>query len=125
MDGRTHALIGAAAADVVPLRVDGGVVRVVMGAEQCVGRHNLPGLAVPALGGTRFDPGFADGVGKVVIEPFDGDDVLAFECSRGEDTGLPWLAIHQHMAGTTLAHTAAEFGPEQPEVFTKHPQDAS
>jgi len=78
VNGFTDALIGAAAADVAAHgRIDISVGGIRFLGEQGDGGHDLPGLAVAALGNIFFDPGLLDGVAAVGGKAFDGGDFLS------------------------------------------------
>ena len=80
MNGLANALVRAAAADVAAHGiVDVGVGGVRFLGEQGDSGHNLPGLAVAALGNVFLHPGLLDGMAAISGETFDGCDFPRFD----------------------------------------------
>src|SRR5580693_10591089 len=101
MNGFANALVGTAAADVAAH----GVVNVGVGGlgffgEQGYGGHDLPGLAVAALGNVFFHPGLLDGMAAIGGEAFDGGDFFARDAGDRGDAGTRGFAVDVHGAGS-------------------------
>src|SRR5205807_301872 len=70
--------------------------------------HDLPGLAVAALGYVNFDPCSLNRMQPVLGESFDSCDFLACRIAHGNDTGSGGLSVLENSAGATKRHAAPE-----------------
>ena len=102
--------------------VDVAVGRVGGLRQQRGGGHDLPGLAVPALGDVDLLPRALERVAPVLREALDGGDARLAHRGDGSDAGAACLAVDQHGAGAALGDAAPELGalevqsvPERPE----------
>jgi hypothetical protein len=84
MNRRTHALIGAAAADVRHRFIDVLVARPRLLGEQRGRRHDLPRLAVSALRHVELSPCALHRMRAVGRKAFDGGNSLAGRRGRGQ-----------------------------------------
>jgi hypothetical protein len=123
MNGFADALVRAAAADVAAHGVvDIGVGGLGFFGKQGYGGHDLPGLAVAALGNVFFHPGLLDGMAAIGGETFDGGDFFARDAGDRGDAGTRGFAVDVHGAGSAERHAAAEFGAGHVERVAKHPE---
>ena len=121
VDRGADAEVGGAAADVPVHRVvDVGVGRVRVTLDERDRRHDLAGLAVPALRDVELLPRLLHGVRAVGAEPLDRRDAHAFERARAALAGADGRAVHVHRTRAALAHAAAELGAL---VVQRVPQD--
>src|SRR5438067_88003 len=99
MDGGANARVGAAAADVA---AHGGVDVVVGGVggfgEERRRGHDLPGLAVTALGNVAEEPSALAGMVGGLREPFDGDDRVSDRVAHRGDAGTGGGPVEVHRA---------------------------
>ncbi len=122
VDGGSDAMIGAAAADVAShSKVDVVIARLRNHAEQTHGRHDLPRLAVAALGHVERHPGGAHGVRLLAAGALDGRDLDAFQRADGRHTRAARLAIDVHRTGAALGDAAAELRACQALNVTQKP----
>jgi hypothetical protein len=91
--------------------------------EQSHGLHDLPRLAVAALGDLFFDPSPFHRV--IFGNPFYGGDLFSLGVPRGENTGPLGLAVHVDGAGAAQPDAAAEFGSAQLQVLPDHPEQGN
>ena len=122
-DGGENAVIGSAAAD-ISIHVFDDLLpgRLRRLRKQFRRRHDLSGLAVPALRHLLLDPGHLQRVVAVVGETLDGRDASSLDRGDGELAGLRRVTIDMHGAGAALADAAAELGAGQPKVLAEHPE---
>src|ERR1700730_7077384 len=91
--------IGGAAAQVAVHSLDDLLIaRARVCRQQRGGLHNLPGLAVTALGDLLLDPGLLHGMDIGGIETFDGGDARALKLTDGNGTGTDGLTADVHGA---------------------------
>lgn len=111
--------IGTTAANItVHSRFNVFIGRVGIGVQQGSGVHDLPGLAVAALGDVVFEPGFLHGVIAVSGQSLDGSDFLIPYLRNGQHAGTHGDAVKMDSAGTALSDAAAVFGADQVEVIS-------
>src|SRR6266700_5157595 len=123
VNGFTHLLEGAAAADVGNGVVDVSVSRLGLLLEQSCDRHDHAALAIAALRNVVIDPGLLHlGQYDVDREALDRGDVLADGVAGLHATGSHCGAIDVNRAGAALGDAAAIFGAGQPDVFTDRPK---
>src|SRR5437879_8615086 len=125
MNGAAQRLIRAAAADIGNTRVDVGVGRLGKGLQKCSYGHDLPGLAVAALGNAFFDPRALYRMVVVRGEAFDGDHLRAIESTDRHRTGPHGGAVNMHRASAALRDTATEFCARQTDNVAQHPEKRS
>src|SRR5579859_129749 len=125
LDPLANAHIGAAAANIpghrridVPI-VGRGILR-----EQRRGRHDLPGLAVPALHDLEIEPRLLDlgACGCRSHALYRGDGPIA-DRAHGELTGSDRDAVQMNRACAAQGNPATEFRARHPENVTQHPQE--
>src|SRR5215469_9838941 len=115
LDGSTNALIGAAAANVA----GHGVLDLLVSwlgslRQQRNGLHDLPRLAVSALGNRVLDPSNLNGVQFIRAgNRFDGDDFLPGDSAHRRRTRAHRLAVAVYGTRATQTHTAAELRARQ------------
>src|SRR5881227_1273537 len=110
-NGGSHALCGAAAADIVRHGVvDIGGSRVWVLLEKRHSGHDLAGLAVSTLRHLFFNPGLLDRVAAVVRQPFYSRHFLAGRGRNRVDAGTGGFAVYMYSTSTTGGDTAAVFG---------------
>src|SRR5712691_8386482 len=123
VNGFTHLLEGAAAADVGNGVVDVGVSRLGLLVEKSCDRHDHAALAIAALRNVIIDPGLLHpGRYAVDRESLDRGDLLADGFADLHATGSHRGAIDVNRAGAALGDAAAIFGAGQPDVFTDRPK---
>src|SRR5205823_12863261 len=87
------------------------------------GGHDLPALAVAALGHVLGHP---RGLHRVWLgggaEALDGGDRLALDRADGQHAGANRLAVEVNGAGAALGHAAAELGAGHAEHVAQHPE---
>src|SRR5690606_34248164 len=103
--------IGAAAANIAVhgcfnLLVSGVCILV----EQGRGRHDLSGLAIPALWHIHFQPGFLHRMVSILGESFYGGDLLIAYRRYGQRTGARRRTIYMNSTGPALRYAAAILG---------------
>src|SRR4029453_12092100 len=123
VNGFTHLLEGAAAADVGDSLVDVGVSRLGLLPEQGCDRHDHAALAIAALWNVVIDPGLLH-VGQYAVdrETLDRGDLLADGFADLHAAGSHRDAIDVNRAGAALGDAAAIFGAGQPDVFPDRPK---
>ncbi len=104
-------------------RVDLGVGRSRLGAEERGRRHDLAGLAVAALRDVLLDPRRLERVEAVRGQAFDGRDLRARDLADRRHAGSHRLAIEVHGARAAEGHAAAEFGAGEIELVAEHPEE--
>lgn len=123
MDGLADALVGAAAANVAAHEiVDIGVGGFWFFCEQCDRGHNLPGLAVAALGNVFFDPSDLHGVASVSRQPLNCDDFLATYARDRRNARACGFAVDMYGAGPAQSHSASKLRPRHIQGVTQNPQ---
>src|SRR6266480_426058 len=117
-------LMDGAAADVAGHRgVDVGVRRPRVRGEQRRRRHDLPALAIAALGDVERDPRLLHRVTGGRREPFDGRDLPAL-CRRDRrHARARRLAVDVHGTGAAQRHAAAELGAGELQVIAEGPEE--
>src|SRR5215510_5323820 len=110
LDGGADTRIRAAAADVPGHgTVDVRIARLGVGGEQRACRHDLAGLAVPALRHVEREPGGLDFLaGGGGADGFDGDDPLADHRRNRRDARPRRLPVDVNGAGAAKGRAAAE-----------------
>src|SRR5690606_22688625 len=123
LDARADAVVGAAAADVVHLRIDVLVRRVRRMGEQGGGGHDLAGLAEAALRNVELFPGLLDRMRAIVRKSLDGHDLLilsdVLDLHRARAQGD---TVDMHGAGAAGRDSATILGAGQLELFAQNPQ---
>ena len=124
MDRSADARIGAAAAEIgAHGAVDLLICRLRVNVEKTRCLHDLPGLAVAALGDLVFDPGFLHGVQRVGgSQPFDGGDFGAFGLGNRHLAGADCQAVDMDGTGTALCYAASVFGAGDAEFVAQDPK---
>src|SRR5690606_21816927 len=124
MDGSTDARIGAAAADIAAH----GLVDLLFGGcgaglEQAYRRHDLPRLAIAALGDVLLDPGLLHHLAHWIgLHAFNGGYRSSGHVRDRCDAGADRRAIHMHRAGAAQRHAAAELGAGHAQLVTQRPE---
>ena len=123
-NSRADALVGSAAADVPGHRL----INILVGGhgfalQQRHRLHDLPGLAVAALGYVDLDPCSLDRMQPVLREPFDSGNFLAGRIAHGNDAGADGISVLENRAGATKRHTAPELCARQAQKVAEVPQD--
>jgi len=124
MDRATNAGVGAAATE-VPRH---GVVDVIVGrlpgaGEQRGGAHDLPDLAITALGNVFFDPRALQRMRPVGRESLDrGDGARPHRTNRHRARAHD-LAVEMHGARAAQSGPAAVLGTGEIEDVPKHPEE--
>ena len=91
-----------------------GISRLWRLVEQGGGRHDLPGLAIAALGHVQLVPCVADLLADGRCgNLLDRGDLLACRAAHGRSAGAHGLTIHHHSASAAQRHAATEFRAEQ------------
>jgi len=125
MNGLADSGVGATAAKVSVHRpVDILVGGVGIGGEEGGGTHDLPGLAVPALGNIEVAPGLLEFCELIALgKAFDGHDLCVADGGDGEDAGADGLSVEVNGAGPALGHAAAELRAMQAEGVAQGPEE--
>lgn len=125
MDGFSDARVGAATAQVSGKReVDIGIGGVGLLAEQGGGGHDLPALAVAALGDLFGNPSLLHHMVGIGRKPFDGGDAGGgFDARNRCGAGANRLVVEVNGAGTAERHAAAVFCAGQPDVVAHDPEE--
>src|SRR5947199_1621669 len=123
LDRAPDAQVGRAAAQVA--RHGGVDVRVgrlrVLGEERG-GLHDLPRLAIAALGHLLGDPRDLQRVLALGVQPFDRRDLLASGLGERDLARAHGIAVQVHGARAALRHAAAELRPRHPQALPKYPE---
>src|SRR5882672_556723 len=123
LDRAPDTQVGRAAAQVA--RHGGVDVRVgrlrVLGEERR-GLHDLPGLAVAALGHLLDDPRDLQWVLTLGMQPFDRRDLLAGGLGERDLTRAYGITVQVHGARPALGHAAAELRPRHSQALSKDPE---
>ena len=110
MYGGADAMIGAAAADI---SVHGFIDVVVAGgadlSEKACRRHDLPGLAIAALGHVVFDPSLGHRRANFVLQTFYCGDLSARAIANLHLARPDAFTIKMDRAGTTQSRTTTKF----------------
>src|ERR1700729_1659058 len=115
MNRGTNSSIGCTTADISAHgRVDIGVGGPLIALKQGRGRHDLAGLAVPALRHLQLDPGALNGPSVPASKALNGTDMPALHGRYRCDARANGLSIEVHGTGATQRHAAAKFRPMQP-----------
>src|SRR6059036_832805 len=123
VNGLTHLLVRAAAADVGDPRVDVGIGRLRLVLQERRHRHDHPGLTVAALGHLVVDPRFLHLMqGGASRQALDRGDLLALRRGDGQDAGADRLAVHVHRAGATHRDAASVLGAGEAGLLPDRPQ---
>src|SRR6266567_7642932 len=123
VNGFTHLLEGAAAADVGDGVVDVGVSRFGLLLEQSCDRHDHAALAIAALRNVVNDPGLLHLAQYAVDrESLDRGDLFADGFADLHAARSHRDAVDVNRAGAALGDAAAIFGAGQPDVFTDRPK---
>src|SRR5205807_10157420 len=85
-------------------------------------RHDLPGLAIPALDDVELGPGLLDRVAAVRRKAFDGGDLSFADRGDRKHAGADCLAVEVDGTGATLRHPAPELRPGKPEDISQDPE---
>src|SRR5678816_4864077 len=118
-----NALIRSASADVGHRVVDVLVGRLGLLLQESRRRHDLPGLAVAALGHVEGRPGLLHGVRAGGREAFDRDDaVRRLHAADPKDAGAHELAVDVHRAGPALRDAAAVLGAREADLLADGPE---
>src|SRR6185369_11333623 len=124
MDGAADPEVGGAAAEVPRhRRVDVTVRRIRRLREERGSGHDLPGLAVPALGNVDLLPRALERVAAVLRQALDGGDAGAAHRGDGSDAGAASLAVDEHGAGAALGDAAAELGSLEVQSVAERPEE--
>ena len=116
--------VGTAPANIAAHRIiDVLVRRLGVGFEQTNRRHDLPGLAVAALGHAQLNPGALHrtpyGVCFLVL---DCRYLLALQRRDGRDARACGLSVNMNRAGTAQSHAAAKLGAGHTHFIPQHPE---
>ncbi len=86
--------------------------------------HDLPGLAVAALGHVYLKPGLLHRVEFTISsgEALDGRDRLAFNGRYRGDARALCAAVDVYRTGAALTDATTELGARQLKVITQYPQ---
>jgi NAD(P)-dependent dehydrogenase (short-subunit alcohol dehydrogenase family) len=123
LDRRAHPVVGAAAADVGHRRVDVGVGRPGLVAQQGGCGHDHAALAVAALRHVQRRPGLLDRMLPVRRQALDRHDLLrGLQRRHRHDARAQGRTVHVDGAGAALRHTATVLGAGQPKLLAQHPQ---
>src|SRR5262249_11349956 len=123
VNGLAHLLEGSASTDVGDLRVDIGVGRLGLLAQQRRGGHDHSGLAIAALRDLAVEPGFLHLVERRAIrQSFDRGDLLAFGGGHGHHAGADRRPVEVHGAGAALRDAAPVLGAGQAGLLADCPQ---
>ena len=88
--------------------------------EQRLGGHHHAWDAIAALRRLLFDKGLLQGMGSIGrTQAFQGQQLATGKGRRRQQTGTHRLAIRQHRTGATLAQSAAEFRPLEPQFVAQ------
>src|SRR5882724_43624 len=121
--GSPDALIGAAPADVRHCVVDILIGRLRVSLEQGRRGHDLPGLAIAALGDVERRPGLLHRMRAGGRQAFDGDDLVGgFHASNRDGAGAHQGAVEVHRTGAALRDTTAILGAGQAHLLANGPQ---
>src|SRR5512133_3756155 len=121
MDRPADTAVGAAAAEIATHgAVDICVRRLRLLLQQGHGRHDLPRLAVAALGNILCQPSPHDRV--PLRNTLDGNDLLALHIPHRGYARTLRRSLNMNRAGTTQTFAATELGADQPQLFPQHPQ---
>src|SRR5437016_9886457 len=90
--------------------------------EQRRRRHDLPALAIAALGHVFLNPGLLDGVRAIGGEPLDRSYLLARDAGDRRHAGPNRLPVDVHGACPAQRHPASEFGARHPERVPQNPE---
>src|SRR5262249_19380056 len=123
MNRGADAHVGAAPAEIavhglIDLRV-AGMLRL---SQKRGGVHDLPGLAVAALGDFFGDPGFLQRMRSICGKPFDCGDLLLPDVLQRRGAGANRLAIREDGTRSAEARSTAEFRARHPELVAQDPQ---
>jgi hypothetical protein len=91
--------------------------------QQGTGTHNLPCLAVPALGNIVVYPGFLYRMRTIGRQPLDGCNGLFAHCRNRQLARPHRRPVEVNGAGTTHGHATAKLGAGHIEVVAQHPQN--
>src|SRR5436190_20688045 len=109
MNRLANARIRSAAADeIAHHRVDVGVTRIRLVAQERARRHDHPGLAVAALRDVFRDPSALTRMRRIARESFDRREPLSVGVARRDLARADGLAVLQHCARAADADAAAE-----------------
>src|SRR5262249_45658097 len=87
--------------------------------EQSRGLHELPGLAVTALGDVLDQPGLLE---RFRLKTFDRRHTLSADFADGDLARAIRLAVEMHGAGAADSHAASELGAGPPAAVAHTPQ---
>src|SRR5262245_18663315 len=123
VNGLTHLLERAAAADVGDPRVDVRVGRSGLLLQERRDRHDQPRLAVAALGPVEIDPGLLHLVQDAAVgQALDRRDLLALRRGDGQHAGPHRLAVEVDRAGAAHRDAAPVLGAREPDLLADRPQ---
>ena len=125
MNGFADPLVGPAAAKISGHRiVDFRVGRIRVSAQQGSGVHDLPGLAVAALGDVVFHPRFLERMEFIRFggEAFDRGDRLAIDGGNWNTARSDRGTIQVYGAGSAEALSATEFSADHLKMVAQSPE---
>ena len=94
--------------------------------EETEGRHEHACRAIATLHGIRFQEGLLEWVKlAVLLEAFDGPDLLFAEVSDMLVAGTGGRAINQNRASAALPFTAAVFAAGEAEIITQNAEESA
>ena len=108
MDCRPNAWVRSASADVGHRCVDLIVRWIWSLPQERHRRHDLPGLAIAALGNVEVLPCELDGMPPIGGQTFDGRDFRANGGPDRERAGARWLAVDVNGTGAAVSNAAGE-----------------
>jgi hypothetical protein len=122
LDGLPDSRVGATAADIVN-GVNIGIGRIRSSIQQGDRGHDLPWLAVAALGDIVVNPGLLDGVEIVANgEALNGGNGSALDFGNGYHTRVDGLTINMAGAGFTDIDATAVFGSIDAKFVAEDPE---
>ena len=118
-----HSWKRAATADVGDAVVDVVVGGFGGGAEQACCGHDHAWLTIATLGHIKLGPGLLNGVGAIVGQAFDSDNLL-LRTNRADrvDAGADRLAVDVHRAGAALGNAATVLSAGEFKFVPQNPQ---
>ena len=124
MDCLADARIGSAAADIGHRFVNLCVAWFARFLNERHGRHNLPRLAISALGNLRIDPSLLDRVERAVgaRDALNRGDGFARDVANRNAAGPRYLSVDVDAARAARLNTASKFGARQAQLLTDCPE---
>src|SRR5262252_6173984 len=123
MDRSPYALVHSTAAQITHHgRIDLVVAGLWSFREQSCSRHDLSGLAVPALRNLLGNPGLLYGVRIVRRQTFDGRDLLGANRRNRGLTGSHRLAVQMHRTRAAQSHSTPVLRAGHIQLVAQNPQ---